>query len=148
MSAQPQPKQDQQPRTQQRKGAPDYSSTENRVVRLETQWETVIPTLATKNDLSELRADLKDSIARSESKTADAITALRVEMKDGNASLLRWVVGTMLAGLGGVVAIMALLFSVMIPKLAAPVQQQPAPIIQSAPAPAPVQSPTQPASGP
>jgi len=140
--SQPEPKQDQPSRSQQRKGASDYSSTESRVVRLETRWETVIPNLATKHDLSDLRADLKDSIARSESKTADAIAALRVEVKDANASLLRWVVGTMLAGLGGVVAIMALLLSVMMPKPVAPAPAPaPQPAVIAAPQPMSVQPP-------
>jgi len=128
MNAQPQPKQD-QPTQAQRKAVAD-DSMGNRVVKLETRWDAVIPNLATKADISDLRGDLAERIARSESKTTDAVAALRVEMKDGNASLLRWVVGTMLAGLCGVVGIMALLFSVMVSKPVASVPAHHAPISQ------------------
>jgi len=155
MSAQPQTQPDMpQP---ERKSRTYRQSTDNRVVALETQWETVLPTLATKADLSDLKVDLTDRIAQSEQKAANglaevksevaevknAITRLesavremradiKAEIKSDSSNQLKWVVGTMLAGLGGVVGIMALLLSVMSPEPVAPVQQ-PAPIIQPAP---------------
>jgi len=52
MSAQPEAKQDKSPRSQR------TGSMDNRVVRLETRWETVIPNLVTKADLSDLRNDI------------------------------------------------------------------------------------------
>jgi len=73
MSAQPQLKQEAEPRqsrAQQRNGADDYS-TENRVVRLETHWQDIIPSLAKTED-----------VLRSEQKTSAAIADLRVEVAE------------------------------------------------------------------
>jgi len=153
MSAQPQqqPKQDKQPRSQR------PGNTETRLTIVETQWEAVIPTLATKADLSDLRADLSDKIAQSERKAANdtaevkeavirlesAVREMRAdikaEIKSDSSNQLKWVVGTMLAGF---LAVIALMFSNKAPQTTASVQQSPAVV-----APAPIQ-PVQPVSAP
>jgi len=66
MSAQPQPKQDQEPRQprSQRHGM------ETRLAIVETRWEDIIPTLATKVDIAETKTGIAD--IRSEIKMLNA----------------------------------------------------------------------------
>jgi len=89
MSAQPQrqpeTEQERQPRSQ-RKGAVDYGNMDNRVVRLETRWEDVIPNLATKTD-----------IARIEAKAASDSAELRAEIHKMDATFARWMLTTIIA---------------------------------------------------
>jgi len=112
MSAQPQPKQDQPSRSQR------ASSTETRLTIVETRWEDVIPTLATKRDISDLRAEIKSDIARAETKAAD-----------NTVSLIKWIVGTGIATVVLLVTVLTFVLNNAVPRYL-PAVQQPAPIIQ------------------
>jgi len=151
MSAQPQRQpemeQERQPRSQQRKDAVDYGSMDNRVVRLETRWEDVIPNLATKADLSDMRTEMRAGFDRMESAVREMRSDIRAEIKSDLNTQLRWVVGVMLAGF---LTIVALLFNDKTPSQAMSVQQpapvqQPTPVRSEATGISPDQSPVQPA---
>jgi len=75
-----------------------------RVAVMETRWEDVIPNLATKTDLAELRVDLKGDYARLESKTSNDIAELRADIHKMDATFSRWMLATVIAlivGFGG-----------------------------------------------
>jgi len=48
------------PRPAPRNNNPQNESTTNRLTRMETRWETVIPNLATKEGLADLRGEVKE----------------------------------------------------------------------------------------
>ncbi len=73
---------------------------EHRVTALETRLETILPTLATKGDLS----------------------ALGTDMHKGFADMVKWIVVTAFAGLAAMVTIMTFVLNNAVPK--APSQQQ------------------------
>ncbi|UXH76331.1 hypothetical protein [Roseateles amylovorans] len=68
---------------------------DKRLITLETKWRTVIPTLATKADLSDLEG------------------RLRAEMHKGFGEMQRWVIGTTLASVAAFVSVVALILSVL-----------------------------------
>lgn len=63
---------------------PDNGNMEHRVTALETRLDTVLPTLATKTDLADFRA----------------------EMHKGFSEMLRWIVGTAIAGIAIMLSIL------------------------------------------
>jgi len=106
-----------------------HHSTEVRLAIVETRWQDVIPTLATKADLREaiselrsefkednisLRAELKDEIAGLRAELKDEIAGLRTELKGEvaglrtemhkmDATITRWMLGAIVGlfiGLG------------------------------------------------
>ncbi|HWJ93595.1 MAG TPA: hypothetical protein VNT33_02665 [Telluria sp.] len=60
---------------------------ERRITILETRWDATLPTLATKADLAELKAELKDSIYSESSKLTRWLVSLTVTMIFGFATL-------------------------------------------------------------
>ena len=83
---------------------------EHRVTALETRLDTVLPTLATKADLGELRT----------------------EMHKGFGEMVKWIVGTGFVGLAAFVTIITFVLNNAVPK--APITLSPAPIIITMPA--------------
>ncbi len=60
---------------------------ERRITILETRWDAILPTLATKADLAELKAELKDSIYSESSKLTRWLVTLTVTMIFGFAAM-------------------------------------------------------------
>jgi hypothetical protein len=91
-------------------GEPPYDGAmEHRVTTLETRLDTVLPTLATKADLADLRS----------------------EMHKGFGEMVKWIVGTGFVGLAAMITIMTFVLNNAVPKVATPTQQ---PIIINVPA--------------
>ena len=80
-------------------------TTEERVSRI----EAVLPHLATKADVAELRADVTMRIAESEARTAAQIAEVRAEMAKFETRMVRW----MIASLSLAVAIVTVINRVM-----------------------------------
>lgn len=120
-------------------GEPPYDGgMEHRTTALEVRWDAIIPTLATKADLAELRAEMRDGLHQN----AIAISELRGEMRQGFANVDRrfekmsadnksWMLATVLSIIGTMLA--AILGISQIYKAAPP----PTPIIITVPAAAP-----------
>lgn len=99
-------------------GEPPYDDgMEHRITALETRLDTILPTLATKADVAELKTDVHKN----------------------SADIIKWVVGTGFAGFAAFIVVITFVLNNAIPKStpAAPLQ----PIIISVPA----AQPTQPA---
>lgn len=62
-------------------GPPHNGGVEARLSKLETQFETVIPTLSTKADMAELRTDFAE---------------LRADMHKMDANITKWIIATIL----------------------------------------------------
>lgn len=95
-------------------GGPHDGGMETRVAKL----EAVIPTLATKADMAELRSDFHKS----------------------TNELIKWIVGTAFVGIALFITIMAFVLNNAVPKVATP-SGQPAPIVIQVPAPPPQPAP-------
>jgi hypothetical protein len=75
---------------------------DRRLIVLETRFDTILPTLATKADLIELRAELKAEVKAE-------IGALRMEIYAFKAEIHRWMTATlltMLLGFAGMIVTM------------------------------------------
>lgn len=99
-------------------GPPHNGDMEKRLTKLETQFETVIPTLATKSDLGDVRSE---------------ISALKVDMHKGFADMIKWIIGTAIVMAGAGITIMTFVLNNAAPKSAPPTQ--PPPVIINIPAP-------------
>lgn len=99
-------------------GPPHNENMENRITKLETQFETVIPTLATKSDMADMRA----------------------EMHKGFSDMVKWIVGTAIVMAGAGITIMTFVLNNATPKVPAQPVSQPVPIVITVPAP-PQQAP-------
>ena len=80
-------------------------TTEERVSRI----EAVLPHLATKADVAELRADVTMRIAESEARTAALIAEVRAEMAKFETRMVRW----MIASLSLAIAVVTVVYRVM-----------------------------------
>jgi len=90
--------------------------------------------------LREMKSDQDNFEARINSRLREMKADLQIEIKSEMSKQLKWVVGTMIAGFGGMVAIMALMLSNIVPNQIA--IQQPATITTPlAQPPEPVQIP-------
>lgn len=95
-------------------GEPPYDDgMEHRITALETRLDTILPTLATKADLSELRT----------------------EVHKGFGEMVKWIVGTGFVGLAVFITIMTFVLNNAVPKT--PPAQAIQPIIINVPAAAP-----------
>lgn len=94
-------------------GPPHNEDMENRLTKLETQFETVIPTLSTKSDMADMRA----------------------EMHKGFSDMVKWIVGTAIVMAGAGITIMTFVLNNATPKTPAPPASQPVPIVITIPAP-------------
>lgn len=94
-------------------GPPHNEDMEKRLTKLETQFETVIPTLATKSDMADMRA----------------------EMHKGFSDMVKWIVGTAIVMAGAGITIMTFVLNNATPKAPAPPASQPVPIVITIPAP-------------
>jgi hypothetical protein len=77
--------------TEQQPGATrelDAYSLDRRLTILETRFDTILPTLATKADLAELRAELKSEIRAESAKLARWMATLAVTMVLGFAGMI------------------------------------------------------------
>lgn len=96
-------------------GKPPYDgSMEHRLTALETRLDTILPTLATKADIGEIRADLHK---------------MNAEIKSWTLATMLTIVGTMLAAIFGISQI----FKTTVQTIPA---TQPAPIVITIPVPA------------
>jgi hypothetical protein len=66
---------------------------DSRLTTLETRFDTILPTLATKADFACLRAD----IAEFKSEVRTELTSIKSEMHINNTSVTRWMLGTVIA---------------------------------------------------
>lgn len=98
---------------------PHDGDMEARVAKL----EAIIPTLATKADVQELRL------------------ATKADVEKASHDVTKWVVGTMVGGVGLFIVIMTFVLNNAVPKAAPAPVQQPAPIVIQVPAPAPPAAP-------
>jgi hypothetical protein len=101
---------------------PHNDDMEPRIAALEARLDTLVPTLATKGDLAELKT----------------------EMHKGFADMIKWIVGSALAGIAVFITVMTFVLNNAVPKTpTAPQMATPPPIIINVPGaqPAPV-SPT------
>lgn len=98
---------------------PDNTDMEHRITALETRLDTVLPTLATKADLADLRT----------------------EMHKGFGDIIKWIVGTGFVGLAAMITIITFVLNNAVPKT--PAAPQPPAIIINVPAnsPAPLPAP-------
>ena len=101
-------------------GPPHNGSMETRLTKLETQFETVIPTLATKVDIGDVRSE---------------ISSVRAEIHKSTSDIVKWIVGTAIAMLALGLTVMTFVLNNATPKVAT---QQPAPIVITVPTPAPI----------
>jgi hypothetical protein len=80
-------------------GEPPYDGTmEHRITALEARWDAIVPTLATKADVAELRAEMRQSFA-------DVRGELQKMSSDNKSWMLATVlsiIGTMLAAILGI----------------------------------------------
>jgi chemotaxis regulatin CheY-phosphate phosphatase CheZ len=121
-------------------GEPPYDGNmEHRITALEARWDAILPTLATKADVAELRAEMRDGLHQN----AMATSELRIEMRQGFADVdtkmqklsadnKSWMLATVLTIIGTMLA--AILGISQIYKAAPP----PVPIIITIPAALPV----------
>lgn len=103
-------------------GPPHNGSMDTRLTKLETQFETVIPTLATKVDIGDVRSE---------------ISSVRAEIHKSTSDIVKWIVGTALAMFALGLTIMTFVLNNATPKAQTP---QAAPIIIAVPTPAPAQN--------
>jgi len=98
--------------------------------------------------LRESQASNREAIAsvlrEAQASNREAIATLRAEMKDGNASLTRWIIGTGIAVLG--LALAYLTYKDSAASRYLPAVQQPAPVTLPAPVPVQPAQPDQPAT--
>jgi hypothetical protein len=104
---------------------------EARLTKLEAQFETVIPTLATKADLESVRTDF--AALRGDLRTD--MEEIRADIHKRDASLSKWMLSTTLAIIGTIVLGFAGLFFNLSKASQAPTvqPQPPAPIIITVP---------------
>jgi hypothetical protein len=72
---------------------------DRRLTIIETRFDTILPTLATKADLAELRAEIKAELA-------DTRRAIEKDLARAKEDLTRWMLGiviSMVAGFGGMI---------------------------------------------
>lgn len=69
----------------------------DRVLALEVRWAVVLPTLATKESVEQLRGELRTDMERVRVETRDEIGKLRSEMHQSMTKLERWLIGTMIS---------------------------------------------------
>jgi hypothetical protein len=95
-----------------------YRKMDRRLIVLETRFDTILPTLATKADLiglkaeltqemGQLRTELRDSVGTLRTEMRDSIGTLRTEMHDFKADIHKWMTATMITmfiGFGSMVA--------------------------------------------
>ncbi|WP_189685761.1 hypothetical protein [Pseudorhodoferax aquiterrae] len=90
---------------------------EPRVSALEARLDTLVPNLATKSDLAELKTD----------------------MHKGFSEMTKWIVGSAVAGMAVFITVMTFVLNNAVPKVPAATPAQQAPVIINLPAaPAPV----------
>ncbi|MCH8179778.1 MAG: hypothetical protein IIA02_08375 [Proteobacteria bacterium] len=96
---------------------------ETRVSVLEAKWDAVVPTLATKSDMTELRLATKADMAE-----------LRADMHEMNAGISRWMLSTTITIIGTVVLGFAgLMYNLSGAKSSAPAAQPAQPIVITIP---------------
>lgn len=91
---------------------PHNDPMEPRIAALEARLDTLVPTLATKGDLAELKT----------------------EMHKGFAEMIKWIVGSALAGIAVFITVMTFVLNNAVPKTPVVQTAQPAPIIINVPA--------------
>ena len=97
--------------------AGDDGSMNERLAALEARFDAVLPTLATKTDIADVRTEIHKS----------------------TSEVVRWVVGTAIGGIAVFVTVMTFVLNNAVPKASAPAAQ--APIIINVPAPAAAAAP-------
>ena len=87
-------------------GAEYHASLEKRVSILEMRFDTILPTLATKTDIAELRSELRTEMAKLSER-------LHEDMYKLHRQLLMWIVSTMIAMFLGMVGLFVTISSNM-----------------------------------
>ncbi|TFW35790.1 hypothetical protein [Massilia horti] len=85
----------------------DERMLDRRVTILETRFDTILPMLATKADLAELRGEFRARFAELEAKLAQIKAELKEQIRAESARQSRWMatmVITMALGFGGILA--------------------------------------------
>jgi hypothetical protein len=69
-------------------GEPPYDGNmEHRVTSLEARWDAIVPTLATKADVAELRAEMQQSFADMRAEMQQSFAEMRAEMQESSAEI-------------------------------------------------------------
>jgi hypothetical protein len=101
-----------------------YASMDKRLSVLEMRFDTVLPTLATKADLAEMRTEILVAQERLRSDMTAAIAGLRVEMANLQRKLIMWIISTMVAMFLGMVGLFVNISSTMLETTERMVQAQ------------------------
>jgi hypothetical protein len=83
---------------------PDDPSFDRRLTVLETRFDTILPTLATKRDIEDLRTEFSTGLERLRGEFRSELEKLRAEMFKALHDAMKWMVGifiTMFIGLLG-----------------------------------------------
>jgi Mg2+ and Co2+ transporter CorA len=68
-------------------GPPYHGDMEPRVTALETRLDTILPTLATKADIADMRADTQKNLAEMRGEMQESHAEMRVEMQQAHAEM-------------------------------------------------------------
>ncbi|UOD30298.1 hypothetical protein INH39_00605 [Massilia violaceinigra] len=86
-------------------GGPPYDNDmDHRLIVLETRFDTILPTLATKADLAELRLDFERMFFNLQAKLTDEMNKLRIDVHNGLMNMTKWCVAiaiTVILGVAG-----------------------------------------------
>lgn len=110
-------------------GGGDDGDMDARLSALETKWETVVPTLATKADLAEVKAEVHRGFA---------------DVQKGFSDMVKWIVGVGFVGMAAFITIMTFVLNNATPKTPPTGQQAPIIIQVPSPTPAPTAPPAKP----
>ena len=98
-------------------GAEYHASLEKRVSLLEMRFDTILPTLATKSDIAELRSELRTEMSKLSEKLHEDMYKMSEKLYETmhrlHRQLLMWIVSTMIAMFLGMVGLFATISSNM-----------------------------------
>lgn len=126
---------------------PPTSDMEARITSLETKWDAVVPTLATKSDLADVRTDfagLRADFAGLRGELRSSLSELRADMHKADSQHKTWVLSTVLAVIGTAIALAGYLTNILKPAAPAAAPQPTVVVVPSAVVPAPVTTSAQP----
>jgi hypothetical protein len=112
-------------------GGPPYDADmDRRLTVLETRFDTILPTLATKSDLESLRSEMRVEMEKFRSEFRRDMDKLRVEVGEKINDAMKWMIGlfiTFFIGMLGVNFVMLNTLKSLIAAGPAPVSQHAAP---------------------
>lgn len=86
-------------------GEPPYDGTmEHRVTSLEARLDAIVPTLATKVDVAELRAEMRESFADLRAEMRQSFADVRADTQKTSSDNKSWMLATVLSIIGTMLA--------------------------------------------